>query len=123
MPVTITNTTGTSADIRASVQSSGPLTIIGAWRNSAEVPAGSEGRVVFTVAAGKAINTGKVNVTVQGLGETFTDETDISVRPASTLQKMTGSGSVDEGNHGVHSISIGTGQISCPAAADYRLPR
>ncbi len=35
---------------------------------------------------------------VQGLGEKFTDETEISVRPASPLQVQTGAGSITGGN-------------------------
>ena len=41
---------------------------------------------------------GKVKVTVNGLGEKFEDETEISVRPPSTLQKVTGSGSIAGGS-------------------------
>ena len=37
-------------------------------------------------------------VEVQGLGEKFSDEIEISVRPASPLQVITGSGSVTGGN-------------------------
>jgi hypothetical protein len=44
---------------------------------------------VFQVVAAPAVNVGKVSVEVNGLGEKFADETEISVRPASPLQIVT----------------------------------
>ena len=117
MPVTLTNTTNKTASVSASLQLSGPLTVVGSPRAGADIAPGSEGRVVFTLAADKAIRTGKVTVSVQALGEQFTDETDISVRPASTLQKMSGSGIAGPG---VHHITIGTGDF-IPGSGDYHL--
>ena len=117
MPVTITNTSTKSTTANASVQVQGPLSVIGASHQSVEVPAASEARVVFTVAAAKAINTGKVSVVVKGLNETFTEETEISVRPASTLQKMSGSGTLLAGSR---QVIIGTGDF-IPGSGDYRL--
>lgn len=117
MPVTLTNTSNKTASVTAAVQLSGPLTVVGAAKQSADVPAGSEGRVVFTLAAARAVKPAKVTVSVSALGEQFTDETDISVRPASTLQKMSGSGVAGAG---AHAISIGTGDF-LPSSGDYHL--
>lgn len=117
MPVTITNTTSRSGDATATVMVDGPLKVIGGAHQQVSLGAGSEQRVVFTVAADRAIAAGKVRVLVQGLGEKFTDETDITVRPASTLQKMSGSGSLSPGSH---PVSIGTGDF-IPGSGDYRL--
>lgn len=117
MPVTITNTTSGNASASASLRVQGPLRVIGSARQSIELPAGGEQRVVFTVAADRAISTGKVDVVVQGLNEKFTDETEISVRPASTLQKMSGSGSLLPG---ARQVLIGTGDF-IPGSGDYRL--
>ena len=44
------------------------------------------------------IGIAKINVDVNALGEKFTDETEISVRPPSTLQKISGSGSILAGS-------------------------
>src|SRR5678809_1628046 len=60
--------------------------------------ANSEGRATFQVVADPAIAVGKISVAVNGLGEKFTDETEISIRPPSALQKMSGSGSVTGGS-------------------------
>jgi uncharacterized protein YfaS (alpha-2-macroglobulin family) len=117
MPVTLTNTTNKTASISATVQTNGPVTIVGSPRASADIAPGSEGRVVFTLAAARAIHPAKVTVNVSGLGEQFTDATDISVRPASTLQKMSGSGVAGTGSH---RITIGTGDF-IPGSGDYHL--
>jgi uncharacterized protein YfaS (alpha-2-macroglobulin family) len=117
MPVTITNTTAENTSASAAVQLQGPLTVIGSSHQRVDLPAGGERRVLFTVAAGRAISTGKVDVVVEGLNEKFTDETDISVRPASTLQKMSGSGSLTAGSR---QVIIGTGDF-IPGSGDYRL--
>ncbi|NDC42542.1 MAG: alpha-2-macroglobulin family protein, partial [Chitinophagia bacterium] len=55
-------------------------------------------RVVFTVNALPAIGTGKVVVAVKALGETFTNETEMSVRPTASLQKIYTAGSIAGGS-------------------------
>ncbi len=94
VPVTISNTTAKNATASARLVVTGPLQVIGNNSQTVTLTAKSEGRAVFKVAAASAVNVGKVRVEVQGMGERFTDETEISVRPASTLQKLTGSGSI-----------------------------
>lgn len=94
VPVTISNTTAKNATTSARLVVTGPLQVIGNNNQTLNLTAKSEGRAVFKIVAASAIKIGKVQVEVQGMGERFTDETEISVRPASTLQKLTGSGSV-----------------------------
>lgn len=97
VPVTISNTLGSGTDAVASIKVTGPLKIVGENRTAVNVGANSESRAVFRVVASSAIDVGKVQVSVQARGEQFVDETEISVRPASTLQRITGSGSVNGG--------------------------
>ncbi|MEI2738675.1 MAG: hypothetical protein V9F01_07810 [Chitinophagaceae bacterium] len=66
----------------------GPMKVIGGNNQSVSLAAKSEGRAIFKVVADPTINVGKVTVTVSGMGEKFTDATEISVRPPSTLQKV-----------------------------------
>ncbi|HEV8285652.1 MAG TPA: MG2 domain-containing protein [Chitinophagaceae bacterium] len=94
VPVTLSNTTSRSATVSANLKVSGPLKIIGGSDQSLSLNGKSEGRAIFQVVADPAIAVGKIIVTVNGLGEKFTDETEISVRPPSTLQKISGSGSI-----------------------------
>jgi hypothetical protein len=93
VPVTITNTTSRSASATATLNVSGPLRVLGEKQQSVSLNSNSENRAVFQVVAASEVNVGKVTVEVNGLGEKFADETEISVRPASPLQMVTGSGS------------------------------
>ena len=118
IPVTLSNTTGKQASLTAIVNVQGPLKVAGESKQILSVNAKSEGRATFKIAADPAIAIGKVTVTVRGLGEKFSDETDISVRPPSTLQKVTGSGSIVGGNS--EKINIGLSDF-IPASVDYQL--
>jgi uncharacterized protein YfaS (alpha-2-macroglobulin family) len=118
MPVTISNTTtsGASADVR--LRLTGALRAVGDQQQSVSISAGSEGRAVFRVAAAPTIGIGKVTVEVDSKGEHFTDETDIGVRPAASLQKFTGSGSVAGGSTQPLNWNIGD---FIPSSMDYQL--
>jgi uncharacterized protein YfaS (alpha-2-macroglobulin family) len=98
IPVTITNTTSRSTSATATLNVNGPLRVLGDKQQSVSLNGNSENQTIFQVVAAPAVNTGKVMVEVQGLGEKFSDETEISVRPASPLQVVTGSGSFTGGN-------------------------
>lgn len=97
MPVTISNTTNKTASGKANITVSGPVKIIDGNMQMVRIDPKSEARVNFKVVAGPGINVAKISVAVTALGEKFTDETDISVRPPSTLQKVSGSGSIAGG--------------------------
>jgi uncharacterized protein YfaS (alpha-2-macroglobulin family) len=96
MPVTLSNTTAKDASATVELRMSGPLSVNGAASQSVRLPANKEGRVVFHIAAQSAIGAGKVTVVVKSMNETFTDETEIGVRPPTSLQKLFGSGIVNE---------------------------
>ncbi len=97
VPVTITNTTAKPASGQASLTVKGPVKIIGSATQAVRIGPNSEARALFQVAASNAISVANVTVAVRALGETFRDETEISVRPPSTLQKRSGSGSIAGG--------------------------
>jgi len=118
VPVTLSNTTSRSTSVSANIKVNGPLKIIGGNNQSVSLNAKSEGRATFQVAANAAIAVGKIVVTVNGLGEKFSDETEISIRPPAGLQKMSGSGSVVGGNSG--SITISTSDF-LPGSISYQL--
>jgi uncharacterized protein YfaS (alpha-2-macroglobulin family) len=118
IPVTITNTTNGSASATAQLNVSGPLNVLGDKQQSLTVNSNSEGQAIFQVVASPAVSTGKVRVEVQGLGEKFTDETEISVRPASPLQVITGSGSLTGGN--AQHLNIPLNDF-LPNSTDYQL--
>ncbi len=118
VPVTLTNTTEKAATVAASIGVEGPVKILGTNNQSVSLAAKSEGRAIFRVVADPTINVAKVTVTVSGMGEKFTDATEISVRPPSTLQKVTGSGSVAGGN--TQKVSIGLSDFM-PGSVNYSL--
>lgn len=101
MPITLSNTTAKDANVSVSTSVSGPLSIAGSASQNVFIKANSEQRVVFRVAAQPNIGAGKVTVTARGLGETFINETDISIRPPASLQKVYASGQVAEGSNTV----------------------
>lgn len=118
VPVTITNTTQRAASATATLNVSGPLNVLGDKQQSVSLNSNSEGQAIFQVVASPAVSTGKVKVEVQGLGEKFTDETEISIRPASPLQVVTGSGSFTGGN--AQRINIPLNDF-LPNSTDYQL--
>ncbi|MDQ3844746.1 MAG: alpha-2-macroglobulin family protein, partial [Bacteroidota bacterium] len=94
VPVTVTNTTAKVASGQASIAVTGPVKLIGGNIQNISINPNSEGRAIFQVVAAPAINVAKVAITVNALGEKFVEETELSIRPPSSLQKLTGSGSI-----------------------------
>jgi uncharacterized protein YfaS (alpha-2-macroglobulin family) len=97
MSVTLSNTTANATEAQVSLNAQSPLQVQGAATQRVSVPPNGEARVVFRVAAQNAIGAGKATVSVQALGEVFTNETELAVRPPASLQKRSGSGSVPAG--------------------------
>lgn len=105
VPVTITNTTAQATSVTAGISVSGPVKVIGGNNQSIQIAGKGESRASFRIVADPVINVGTITVTVNGKGEKFTDATEISVRPPSTLQQVTGSGSITGGS--TQKINIG----------------
>lgn len=118
IPVTISNTTNKSTTATATITAGNALQIVGDTKQSVSVNANSEVQAMFRIVAAPTIGATKIKVEVQGLGERFIDETDITIRPPSTLQKITGSG-VITGNAN-QKITVGTGDF-IPGSAKYQL--
>lgn len=94
VPLTITNTTGKVANGQASVSVRGPVKVLGTNAQSISINPNSEGRTSFQIVAEPTVNVAKITVNVNALGEKFKEETEISVRPPSALQKLSGGGSI-----------------------------
>ncbi|GAA4407646.1 alpha-2-macroglobulin family protein [Nibrella viscosa] len=97
VPVNLSNTTNKATPITATLSLTGPLAADSLTTRSLTIQPGREARAVFRVKAQQAIGPGSVLITVNGLGERFTEKTDITVRPAASLQKTTIAGSVAGG--------------------------
>ncbi len=118
MPVTISNTTKNNTIATATVKLSGPLKIVGSNAQQVTLTANAEGKAVFQVVADNKIGEGKITVEVKALNEKFTDETDITVRPAASLQKITDAGSITAGS--TKAISFAADKFIA-STADYQL--
>jgi uncharacterized protein YfaS (alpha-2-macroglobulin family) len=94
IPVTLSNTTGKAASGDATLKVTGPLRVVGTSTQTITMESNSETRPVFRVVAEPSVGIAKISLSIKAMGETFTEVTEISVRPPSTLQKRTGSGSI-----------------------------
>jgi alpha-2-macroglobulin len=95
--VTISNTTAKATSVSAKVKVEGPLNYTAGQALETNIAPNAEGRIEFPVFASSSPGLGKITITATGLGETFTEVIDISVRPASTLQRRSGSGVITGG--------------------------
>ncbi|MBD2766552.1 alpha-2-macroglobulin [Hymenobacter sp. BT664] len=92
VPVTFTNTTTRNAPGTASVAVTGPLRMVGEANQNVTLPPKAERRVLFRVVAPAGIGEGRLTTTMAALGEKFSENIDLPIRPASSLEKRTGSG-------------------------------
>lgn len=98
VPVTITNTTNNTANGQATISINGPVKVLGSVSQAISVAPNSESRAYFNIVADPTMALAKINIQVAALGEQFKEETDISIRPPASLQKLTGSGSIAGGS-------------------------
>ena len=113
MPVTITNTTGKQAEAIAKIQLNGPLKIVGESQQKVTINANAEQRVIFRIVADAAIGEAGVKVDVTAFNETFSDKTDITVRPVTSLIKISDSGELT----GTQTIDLKNNFIPATASA------
>ncbi|MFT3845140.1 MAG: MG2 domain-containing protein [Lacibacter sp.] len=118
VPVTLSNTTKSATSAKVHLKVSGPLNVVGAADQQTSLAANAENRAVFKIVAQQRIDSGSVRVEVNALGEKFFDETQITVRPPSTLQKESGSGNITGGAN--HLINIPVTRFM-QGSADYQL--
>ena len=94
VPVTLSNTTDKEASSTVTISTTGPLEIVGSEKATADLKANSENQLAFKVKANAETGVGKVLVTVEAMGEKFVHETEMGVRPPSSLLKISGSGAI-----------------------------
>lgn len=117
MPVTFSNTTSVPVAASAIIRTSGPLVVMNNTAQAFSIPANSETRVDFKVAALQDIGEGSIEVVATADGKQYTDKTDITIRPPASLQKISGNGMI-EGNS-TKVISLKNNFI--PASAESKL--
>jgi uncharacterized protein YfaS (alpha-2-macroglobulin family) len=117
MPVTLSNTTAKDAAASVTLSVTGPLGVIGTSTQQVSLPANREGRAVFNIAAANSIGAARVLVTVAAMGERFTNETEIAVRPPASLQKRSGSGVAPAGK--ITAIQVPSNFIASSASGTF----
>ncbi len=98
MSVNVSNTTSSSMNCQLSIDLSDKLQMIGGNSSNVEIAANSEKQLYYKFAVKPEIGEAKVNVVVNAGGKKYLNETDISIRPASPLQKVSGSGVIKAPN-------------------------
>jgi len=96
--VSITNTTEKNSNATIQLKPTGPLSVLGKNSLTANLKSGSEEILLFEVNADKGGGNAKVSVTVNAMGQNFTQQMDLPVRPAGGLTFITGVGSVAAGS-------------------------
>ncbi len=118
VPVTITNTTAKTGTATAQLTLAAPLQVVGSASQNITLAPNAEAQAMFKIFAGAALQPSKITVTVNGMGEKFTDETEITVRPAASLTKQSGAGFVQSG--ATQNISLGNNAFF-PGSTRYSL--
>ncbi len=96
--VSMTNTTEKNGSATVRLNTTGPASVEGKSSASAGLKSGVEEVVLFSINADKGIGVATVTASVTALGQTFTQQIEIPVRPAGGLTFITGSGSVSAGS-------------------------
>jgi len=98
MSITLSNTTDKPTNCAVNIATSGKLKVKGEKKQTVQVEANSEKQLYVKLETEPTIGQANVKISVNANGKTYINETDISVRPASPLQKISGSGSVAGGS-------------------------
>ncbi len=97
MPVTFSNTTAQQVTLNPEIKITGPLTVIDKPGDALSIPPNQEGRAVFKLAAQRQTGRASVEVSTKSSGKTFSEKTDITIRPPASLQKVSGYGVIEPG--------------------------
>ena len=112
VPVTISNTTENPANPIVDISASGAITVTGE-KKTLSLGKNSETMVEYTLVAKKDIGKGSIKVNAKAFNETFTEEIEIAVRPATPLQKRYNSGMIS----GDNTISLDIASNFIPSTA------
>ncbi len=117
IPVTLTNTTAKAANATAKLSINGAMYVLGNYQQSVNIPANSEAHTTFRAVAKQEIGIADAAVSIQAMGETFTEKTSMSVRPIVGLVKTSGDGTVNAGQ--TQTVNINAPYI--PSSMDAKL--
>lgn len=98
VPVTLSNTTKRNLNVAVSLATNGAVQADGETAQNVGIEANSEKQIFFKVKAANQVGQANVQVTARAAGQTFTEKTDITVRPSASLNKQDFSGVLAAGN-------------------------
>ncbi len=97
MLVTLTNTTDKATQATVQLNISGAVRVEGGTSKTVSLAPHAEAQVVFDISAAQKLGQAALTITASAFGEKFTEKTDITVRPATTLSKQSDAGQVQGG--------------------------
>jgi len=95
--VSMTNTTVKAGNAIVQISSDGPLSIAGEKSSTTTLKPGGEQVALFAVNADKGIGVATITATVNALGQKFSQQINLPVRPAGSLTYISGNGAVKAG--------------------------
>jgi uncharacterized protein YfaS (alpha-2-macroglobulin family) len=98
LPVIVTNTTSENKNVTVKVATQGPLKVLSASSNAISIDGKAEKVAMFQCISTDEIGEASLQVIVSSGSDTYTDSLNIAVRPASSLQKISGNGVIAGGN-------------------------
>ncbi|MGN6645225.1 MAG: alpha-2-macroglobulin family protein [Cytophaga sp.] len=98
MPVTLSNTTPKPIRADVTISTTGAVKVFGNNTQQIDIPANSEKQVSFKMVADQKVGTAQIVTSIKAINEVFKEEIDITVRPITSLIKLSGSGSVNGGS-------------------------
>ncbi|MBK8444514.1 MAG: alpha-2-macroglobulin family protein [Sphingobacteriales bacterium] len=106
LPVSLSNTTDKATQGTAKISVKPPLMLLGESSKTVSIPAkGSSSTEFLIYAQNGETAAGSLQVSVQALGETFTENIDLPVRAATSLQKIAGNGALKGGTQQKNSLN------------------
>jgi alpha-2-macroglobulin len=117
VPVTLTNTTTKPASALSKLVLTGPLTVIGNADQSVSIKPNSEMMIQYKVVAQTVVSTAKIKTDITAFNEHFIEENDITIRPATSLLKMSGADRLEANSE----VSINMGSTFVPSSIEAKL--
>ncbi|MCU0417927.1 MAG: MG2 domain-containing protein [Cytophagaceae bacterium] len=117
VPITVTNTTSQSMQATVQLTAAGAAQIVGGTQQSVRIEPNSEKLVYFTAKALSQIGQAQFKTSVQAGKENSSETIDITIRPASTLEKKYSDGYVDANSQQL----ISTGGNFIPSSTKTKL--
>lgn len=98
-PVTLSNTTSKAATVVVKINNKGAIKVNGETSQTLTIPANGERRVEFSLTADYMIGESQVIVSAVHEGKTYSEDVDLTIRPAAGLVKAFEAGVVDGNTH------------------------